>query len=54
MGEFDEIGNCLFATQLALDEIDDKNVLIIPRDSGINEKKNFITQLKKLKIKEQN
>ena len=34
----------LFATQ-QLDEIDDKNVLIIPRDSGINEKENFITQL---------
>ena len=49
-GEFDEIGNSmLFATQLALDEIDDKNVLIIPRDSGINEKEKLHNSIKEIK-----
>ena len=39
----------LFATQLALDEIDDKNVLIIPRDSGINEKEKLHNSIKEIK-----
>ena len=49
-GEFDEIGNSmLFATQLALDEIDDENVLIIPRDSGVNEKEKLHNSIKEIK-----
>jgi hypothetical protein len=39
-GEFKDLGNSLlYSLQLALNEIDDKNVLIIPRDSGSNDKK---------------
>ena len=38
-GEYKELGNSLlYSLQLALDEIDDKNVHIIPRDSGFNDK----------------
>ena len=40
-GEFKELGNSLlYSLQLALDEIDDKNVFIIPKDSGFENKKN--------------
>ena len=39
-GEYKELGDSLlYSLQLALDEIDDKNVLIIPRDSGNGDKK---------------
>ena len=39
--EFKELGNSLlYSLQLALDEIDDKNVFIIPKDSGFENKKN--------------
>ena len=40
-GPYSEIGNSLlYSLQLALEEIDDKNVIIIPRDSGFkNEEK---------------
>jgi ABC-type branched-subunit amino acid transport system substrate-binding protein len=38
-GEYQELGNSLLhSLQLALDEIDDNRVLIIPRDSGFNNK----------------
>ena len=38
-GPYDEIGNSLLnSLQLALEEIDDKNVIIVPRDSGFNNK----------------
>ena len=38
-GEYKELGNSLlYSLQLALDEIDDKSVFIIPRDSGFNNK----------------
>ena len=38
-GEYKDLGNSLLhALQLALEEIDDKNVLIYPRDSGFNNK----------------
>ena len=43
-GPYSEIGNSLlYSLQLALEEINDKNVTIIPRDSGFNnkEKLNF-------------
>ena len=40
-GEFKELGNSLlYSLQLALDEIDDRNVFIIPKDSGFENKKN--------------
>ena len=39
-GEYKELGNSLlYSLQLALNEIDDKNVHIIPRDSGSGDKK---------------
>ena len=39
-GDHKDLGNSfLYSLQLALDEIDDKNIIIIPRDSGINNKK---------------
>ena len=38
-GEYKDLGNSLlYSLQLALEEIDDKNVLIFPRDSGFNNK----------------
>ena len=38
-GEYRELGNSfLFSLQLALEEINDSNVIIIPRDSGFNNK----------------
>ena len=34
-GQYSEIGNSLlYSLQLALEEIDDKNLIIVPRDSG--------------------
>ena len=39
-GEYKELGNSLlYSLQLALNEINDKNVYIIPRDSGSGDKK---------------
>ena len=39
-GEYKELGDSLlYSLQLALDEINNKNVHIIPRDSGSNDKK---------------
>ena len=39
-GEYQDLGNSLlFSLQLALNEINDKKVFIIPRDSGLNDKK---------------
>ncbi len=39
-GEYKELGNSLlYSLQLALNEINDKNVYIIPRDSGSSDKK---------------
>ena len=38
-GEYKELGNSLlYSLQLALDEIDDEKVFIIPRDAGFNDK----------------
>jgi ABC-type branched-subunit amino acid transport system substrate-binding protein len=54
-GPFSEIGNSLlYSLQLALEEINDKNVIVIPMDSGFNndEKINFaINELKKSDVK---
>ena len=39
-GEYKELGNSLlYSLQLALNEINDRNVFIIPRDSGSGDKK---------------
>ena len=41
-GEYEELGNSLlYSLQLALDEIDDDKVFIIPRDTGFNDKEKF-------------
>ena len=38
-GPYSEIGNSLlYSLQLALEEINDKNVLVVPRDTGFNNK----------------
>ena len=38
-GEYRNLGeSLLFSTQLALDEINNKNIIVIPRDSGTNDK----------------
>tara|TARA_B100000242_G_scaffold29372_1_gene17692 strand:- start:1735 stop:2889 length:1155 start_codon:yes stop_codon:yes gene_type:complete len=49
-GEFKELGNSLmYSLQLALDEIDDDRVFIIPRDSGFKDKDKLISAIKELK-----
>jgi|TARA_B100001093_G_scaffold352470_1_gene336929 ABC-type branched-subunit amino acid transport system substrate-binding protein len=54
-GPYSEIGNSLlYSLQLALEEINDKNVTIVPRDSGFNneEKINLaINELRSLDVK---
>ena len=45
-GPYSEIGNSLlYSLQLALEEINDKNVIIIPRDSGFNNKEKLNSSL---------
>ena len=45
-GEYKDLGNSLlYSLQLALEEINDKNVIIIPRDSGFQNKKKFSRSL---------
>ena len=54
-GEYKELGNSLlYSLQLALNEIDDKNVYIIPQDSGSNNKKKLNNAVKELKSKNVN
>ena len=49
-GEYKDLGNSLlYSLQLALDEINDKNVHIIPRDSGSNDKKKLNSAIKEIK-----
>ena len=49
-GEYKDLGNSLlYSLQLALEEIDDKNVLIIPRDSGFQNKKKLISAIQDIK-----
>ena len=48
-GEYKELGNSiLFSLQLALEEIDDKDVIILPKDSGSGNAKKLNTSLKEL------
>ena len=43
-GEYKELGNSfLFSLQLALEEINDSKVTIIPRDSGFNNKEKLLS-----------
>ena len=49
-GEYKELGeSLLYSLQLALDEIGDKNVYIIPRDSGSNDKKKLNIAVEEIK-----
>jgi len=54
-GEYKELGNSLlYSLQLALNEIDDKNVYIIPQDSGSNNKKKLNDAVKEIRSKDIN
>jgi len=49
-GEHKDLGNSLlYSLQIALNEIDDKNVVIIPRDSSHNDKKKLNNAIKEIK-----
>jgi len=49
-GEYKELGNSLlYSLQLALDEINDKNVSIIPRDTGSDDPKKLNIAIKEIK-----
>ena len=49
-GEYKDLGNSLlYSLKLALDEVDDKNVYIIPRDSGSNDSKKLNNAIKEIK-----
>tara|TARA_X000000368_G_scaffold397974_1_gene367594 strand:- start:614 stop:1768 length:1155 start_codon:yes stop_codon:yes gene_type:complete len=51
-GEYKELGtSLLYSLQLALDEINDKNVYIVPQDSGSNDKKKLNNAVKEIKEK---
>ena len=51
-GEFAELGNSLlYSSQLALDEIGDENVFIVPRDSGYNDIEKLNNAIKDIKSK---
>ena len=48
-GEYRSLGeSLLLSTQLALDEINDKNIIIIPRDSGTNDKDKLNQAIKEI------
>jgi basic membrane lipoprotein Med (substrate-binding protein (PBP1-ABC) superfamily) len=45
-----KVGNSLlYSLQLALEEINDKNVIIVPRDSGFNDKDKLINAINDLR-----
>ena len=49
-GPHSEIGNSLlYSLQLALEEINDKNVIIVPRDSGFNNKDKINSAINEMK-----
>ena len=51
-GEYKELGNSLlYSLQLALNEIDDENVYIIPRDSGFGDKEKLNKAVEEIKSK---
>ena len=50
-GEYKDLGNSLlYSLQLALDEINDENVYVIPRDSGSNDKEKLKNAIKEIKL----
>ena len=52
-GEYKDLGNSLlYSLQLALDEINDKNVNIIPVDSGSNDKEKLIDAINEMRSKD--
>ena len=54
-GEYKELGNSLlYSLQLALNEIDDKNVYILPQDSGSNNKQKLNDAVKEIRAKDVN
>ena len=49
-GEYSELGySLLYSLQLALDEINDENVYIIPRDAGFNNKEKLNSAIQEIK-----
>ena len=49
-GPYNEIGNSLlYSLQLALEEINDENVVIVPRDSGFNNKEKLLVAIDEMK-----
>ena len=49
-GDYKELGySLLYSLQLALDEISDKNVFIVPRDSGFNDNEKLNLAIKEIK-----
>ena len=49
-GEYKELGDSLlYSLQLALEEIDDKNIFIIPRDSGFGDKEKLNAAIQDIK-----
>ena len=49
-GEYENLGNSLlYSLQMALEEIDDKNVFLIPRDSGFEEPKKLNNAVKEIR-----
>ena len=50
MGSYSELGNSLlYSYSLALEEIDDKIVFIVPRDSGFNDKEKLNQAIQDIK-----
>ena len=49
-GEYKDLGNSLlYSLKLALDEVNDKNVYIIPRDSGSNDSNKLINAIEEIR-----
>ena len=49
-GEYKELGNSLlYSLQMALEEIGDKDVFIIPRDSGYNDNEKLDSAIKDIR-----
>ena len=49
-GSYSDLGNSLlYSLQLALEEINDENVIIVPRDSGFNEKEKLNKAINEIK-----
>ena len=50
-GPYSEIGNSLlYSLQLALEEINDENVVIVPKDSGLNDKEKISTAINEMRF----